>query len=403
MKLLIFIFCCCLAVVPLVAAEGVGGHAKPFLSFQWSGGHSPYRKVTVEIQQSGGTEVRIDKQGKPAFSYRTDLSKEEMGALSTLIASTQFFSQQDQNATPWKHTGETEIAIVKDKETKTLSFRHLPALDPLSQFVWKLVAQADALSSIESDSDIYTASGVVNPRLAGAKVLQPDQFREPLSAYVRKSGDRQKISWALESLAWITTPEAFAGLIANEVINPKRRDLMLLAIPEHGNLPEPHWKALCPFYLDFIQKNHSHEKELTAPQNAAYETFVRSLAVARYEPSIPLFVRWFEEHDRQGMTPDITPLAMMGLPGLQVLIPYLDSSEEAKRGNAIELLTIAARGNPGSKYAYPFSDAEYAAMIPVFEKTILPRLSEVMKTDTSLSVRKLAADAIPEIRTEIEK
>jgi hypothetical protein len=207
----------------------------------------------------------------------------------------------------------------------------------------------------------------------------------------------------LESLAWITTPERFAGLIANEISDPKRRAVMLLAIPGYGNLPEPHWKALCPLYLDFIRKNHSRLKDLTAVENAAYESFIRSLAIARYEPSIPLFISWFKERNQQGVTTEITPLSNMGLPGLLALIPYLDSPEEIYRSNVIELLTIASRGNPRSQYANPYSDSEYALMIPLFQKTILPRLSEIFRTDPSEKVRKLTANAISEIRSEIEK
>lgn len=374
-----------------------------FLSYQWSGGLSPYRKVSVEIQRSRDVEVRIEKQEKPAFSYRTDLSKDEIGALNILIASTQFFSQQDQSDTVVADTGETEITIAGGMERKTLRFSHLPELDPLSHFVWKLIAQADSLASISANADIYTAVGSVNPRTAGIKALQPDRFQEPLSSYVTETDDPQKMRWALESLAWITTPERFAGLIANQVGDPKRRNVMLLAMPGYGNLPEQHWRALCPLYLDYIRKNHPRLKELTSVENTAYEGFVYSLALARYEPSIPLFVSWFEERNQQGLTPDITPLGMMGLAGLRALIPYLDSSKDIYRSNAIELLTVASRGNPRSQYAHPYSDSEYAAMIPLFKKIILPKLSEILETDTSPEVRKSAADAIPEIGKEIEK
>jgi hypothetical protein len=274
---------------------------------------------------------------------------------------------------------------------------------PLSDFLWKLVNQADALTSIGEDDDIYTAVGSVNPRTAGFKVLQPDRFQVPLFAYVNKSKDPQRVRWALESLAWITTPERFAGLIANEIGDPKRRDVMLLAIPGYGNLPEQHWKALCPMYLDFIRKNHSRLKELTAAEHSAYQGFVDSLGIARYAPSIPLFVSWFEERDQLGLTSDITPLAKMGLPGLRALIPYLDSPKEIYRGNAIELLAIASRGNPRSQYAFPYSESEYAAMIPLFQTTILPKLSAISESDLSPKVRKAAAEALPEIRSEIEK
>ncbi len=185
-RLLPIVFFVCLTACPLGAEETALDRGQLFLSYQLSGGHYGAMEVSVGIWLSGDAEVKGSQPDRLNYSYETNLSEEELEALKTLIRSTQFFSQQDQSESLITHAGETVLSIKDGDEMKTLRYKYLPELAPLQQFIWKLVTQAKAISAIESDGDFYTASGAVNPRLVGAKALQPNRFVQPLTKYVKE-------------------------------------------------------------------------------------------------------------------------------------------------------------------------------------------------------------------------
>jgi hypothetical protein len=389
------------ALAQLVAqARGEGA---PFLSYRLEGEYSAFENIMITIAETGETAVSIKKRNEEPDLYATTLSKEELGFLNTLIDSTGFFTLPEVDQSFRIHSGETHLTIVRGARKKTLVFRDRPDLHPLTGLLWQLMTQATATLAIESNGDIYTAMSALNQRSAGAKALQPERLKAPLIAFVEEADDRQKIEWSLEGLAWITTPGEFAGLIASEIKRPDRKDLMLTAIPKSGNLPEAHWRALGPFYLNYVKQHQPRRNDLTKDEGWALEEFTRSLGNLRYGPAIPMFLERLEECTQKTPTPEFIPLCQMGQPGLQALIPYLESPDAVVRGNTITLLMFASRGNPRSKYSNPFTAAEYKNMIKVFQDTILPRLTQIAESDPSAEVRKRASEAIPEIRSEIAK
>lgn len=373
---------------------------QPLLSYSLSGGHSPYGKVKATIQSSGQANVLIQKHSGAPITYQTTLSPIEMAALDTIITSTGFFSL-DLGKTELRHHGQTEMTISRGSSLKTLAFGFEPTLQPLSGYLWRLCVQAEAVTSIESDGDVYTAAGTVNANSAGAKALQPDRLREPLIAYVKRAKDTQRIRWALEALGWIMTPNELLGLLAGEMKNQDRQELILMSMP--GNLSKPHLEALCPLYLSFIRDNLPRRSELTPIQRNCFEGFLEALGYQRYESSIPLFKTLFDQSTQPSLHPDVIPLARMGTAGLRAIIPYLDSTNEIHRRYAIELCQISARGNPKSKYSNPYSPWDYEQMIPLFKGRIIGRLKEMQEKDPSLSVRTTATAAITEIVSEIAK
>lgn len=375
---------------------------RPFLSYSLRGGLSPYVKVEATIQNSGQANVLMQKHSGAPLSYQATLSKFEMAALDTIITSTGFFSlEREKTMPPVTCGGQTEITISRGSDMKTLSFGSEPTLQPLCSYVWRLCIQAEAITSIESDTDIYTASGAVNATSAGAKALQPDRLREPLIAFVKRSKDTQQIRWALEALGSIMTPNELLGLIEGEMKTNDRQELILMCIP--GNISNPHKEALCSLYLGYVRENLPRRSELTPIRRNAFDGFLEELGYQKYEPAIPLLKTLFDQSTQPSLHPDVIPLARMGTAGLSAIIPYLDSANEIHRRYAIELCQISARGNPKSKYSRPYSTGEFEQMIPLFKDRIIVRLKEMREKDPSISVRAAATAAIAEIAEEIAR
>ena len=390
------------ALVLCASAGAANDHT--FLSYKWQGGFSPYKDITVTIFATGLAEVKTHKQDAETVDYKTQLSEPELGALKSLVKATDFFSQQEQDSDFASDTGETELSITDGDRKKTLIFQYRPPLEPLCQFLWKLVSQAEALHSIESDGDIYSSIGAVNPRHAGPKALQPDRFKNPLMKYIEHSETPQKVGWALEGLAWITTPEEFSGYISIELSKETRREMVLRTIGMNtGNLPDSHLKSLCPIYLTFVRDNCDRRDELTQIEKEAISGFIQLLGETRYQAAIPLFMKWFEAHDQPYITTELVPLAKMGSSSLGALLPQLESTNESHRLNSIELITIASRLNPRSKYSNPLSDYEYQQMIPIFTNSVIPRLGVMSLEDPSQKIREKSAEALIEIESEIRK
>jgi hypothetical protein len=391
-----------LAFIPVWLCAAGAGHAdQPFLSYSHSAGLSPYGKVEATIQSSGQANVLIKKHSGTPISYQTTLSQYEMAALDTIIMSSGFFSLDLGQTVSPADFGQTEITISKGSNLKTLSFGLEPTLQPLGNYLWRLCAQAIAITSIESDTDVYTATGAVNSNLVGAKALQPDRLQEPLIAYVKRSKDTQRIGWALEALGCIMTPEEMLGLLAEELKKSDRQELIFRSMP--GGLPKPHLEALCPLYLSFVRESLARRSELTRIEQNAFDGFLVTLGDRRYEPAIPIFKTLFDHSTQPSLHPDVIPLARMGAAGLSAIIPYLDSTNEIHRSYAIELFQIAARGNPKSKYSNPYSTWEYEQMIPWFKERIIVRLKEMQEKDPSIRVQTMAKEAIAEIASEIAK
>lgn len=376
------------------------------LTYRWQGGYSPYKQVEVKISQAGAAMVTGQKQDSLPLQHLTSFSNEELETLRELIRSTGFFTQTGQDTDLDTGEGKTELTIHLDGKSKTLNYLHLPALEPLEHFAWRLITQASAIQALESDGDVSSAANAVMPTHAGMKSLQPGRLKIPLMSYVRDHYDRQKIETALEALSWVTTPEEYSRFVS---LGLKKGDLgeKLLGIigthPFCGNIPGTHLKSLCPVFLAYAKDAHSRKSELGAVEQKALADFTRLLGEARYEPAIPLLKDRFEKHDRPYITTSLTPLAKMGLPGLRALTPYLESKKEAHRLNAIELLTIASRLGPNGGFANPLSEQEFRRMIPVFTDQVIPRLRDLSGEDPSNRVKKKAGEALKEIIGRIEK
>lgn len=388
----------CFAAFDSYAAEKT---EEPIVRYLNKGSHGPYQSVEVTVFPSGKTLVVLKKHSKTHIDYETKLSLIEMNALNARITASGFFTDKSTAVNPPSlHEGVTELTIKRAADTKTVSFGRDPSLEPLCFHLWRLCVQAEAINALNKDGDVYTATGCVNQRLAGAKALQPERLREPLIAYVKRCQDRQRIEWAMAALGWILTPEELLGLVAGELKRADRQGAMPVGLP--GDLSEAHAEALCVLYLSFVQENLGNRAALSNELQNTFDGCLQGLGHYRCQAAIPLFIKLFDQATQHSLHPDVIPLAQMGTSGLHAILPYLESSNALQRGYAIELFRIAARGNPASKFSNPYSKSEYDQMIPVL-KQVVTRLGLLQGNDPSAEVRDAAAQAIAEITSEISK
>ncbi|MEY2537403.1 MAG: hypothetical protein QOG67_1143 [Verrucomicrobiota bacterium] len=375
---------------------GQGASGEPFLSYRWHGGLSPYNEIAIGIESNGHAHVRSERLRSKPHEYDTELTKEELEALRTMVRSTDFFSQPEKDSEFATDVGETELTISQDSRTRKLTFGYRPALDPLCWFLRKLHTQAEAFRSL-AEKDIYEVLTALAPNYASPKVLQPQRLKQPLMTYLIAETSNQKIQWALEALATLTTPEEFAGFIA------RQNFLEHGVLPDYGNFPETHRLALCPLYLAFLKEKYPHLSQFEKQADWRAEGMVRALGDLRYRPAIPFFMKWFDGNKNPGAGFGLAPLAQMESAGIPPLAAQLDNPSETLQQSAIELLTIASKDSPQRGLPNVVSKWEYSEMTKLFTRTVLPKLEQLAANDSSATTRKKAAAAIEEIKKEIDK
>jgi hypothetical protein len=388
----------------LLLAIGAGAKENPLLSYRLLADRSIYTEVAVEISRAGETDVSLQRHGAPAYSYRTTLSPEEIGAFRAVIHSTGFFSLDEppQGNVPMPtHTGRTTLTIDTRKQNKTLIYQYRPEMAPLEQMVWKLQAQASAARAIEFDDDIYTATGAVSPTMAGGKALQPHALKRPFMDYILTHQDRQKIGWTMSALAHLTTPEEYLGFVSGGLEIPSQRDVLLSVMG--GNIPESHLQALYPLFFSLARDGVARNSELSEAEIDRVEGFISTLASGRYKPILPLLVARLEKHDLPYTPTPLYPIARMGELGLGAILPYLENSNANRRLSAIELIRVVSRNGPNGGFSNPLPKHEFDRMIPIFNNTVIPRLQKLTEEDPSKDVRKSAGEAVEEIRNQLKK
>jgi hypothetical protein len=255
---------------------------------------------------------------------------------------------------------------------------------------------------IQTDGDLYTATGAVKTSHAGPRALQPERFRKPLMDYIRNHQDRQRVSWALEALAYVATPEEFVGFVSSESRKRADRDSLITSVYK-GCIPDSHFLALAPLYLAFVRAHMDSASTLSPEKKSIYETSVSGLRDARYVPAIPLMVASFQKNAEPHTTLLSRSLAYMGLPGLWAITPLLSEGDETHRLDAMELAVQTSRFNPDGGYSNPVTEYEYEQMRELFTDHVLPVLRTMVAGDGSIKLKESAVKAIGMIETEMAK
>ncbi len=381
---------------------------RPVLTYTWSGGFSPYQEIRITIRQSHSVLVQWQKYNEPPNVYETRLRGEEFDALLAALEASDFFNQplKDDPSVWVTDVGETQISINLNGRSRSLTYRYRPGMHLLAEYLGRLRCQAIALDAIRNDDDIYSAVGAVNIHHAGLKALQPYCFKEPLKDYILTHADRQRITWTLEALAFVTSSTEFSGFVESALHDHAQREKLLGIIgthPFYGNIPVSHLQGLCPIYSRIAERVIDPMLEASAVETEVCDSFIRVMGIARYRPSIPMLIKDFENHRKRGMCASSLALSRMGVDGLNVLLPYLESPESCYRVNAIELFTYASETGPHCGFSNPLPQIEYDRMIPVLNDTIIPKLMALSQDDPDEAVRSKAAYAISWIQKWIAK
>lgn len=377
----------------------------PLFHLRHGGSFSPYQRLEVVISPTGEVKVTTLKYGdenKPAVpAYETKLSKYEISALLETIVATGFReARMAESQAGVGDGGLTSISVHCDGWSNTASFTNAPSMAPLTSFAYRLVDQAEALQAIESEGNPYSAMVAVSQRAAGAKVLQPYVLKKPLIAFIKTGTDRQRLSWAFEALAWLTTPEEYLGIVAAERRRPERTEVLRYV---GGDVPDAHAKELCLLSMSFVQTNYRGFNKLSYEDKNKLEGSLSQLGSARYMNALPLLTKVFSNGQTAGLPPQMIPLYQFKYEGLAVLAGFLQDSDAFLRGAAIRQCELAARMHPKNNVTNPYSAEEFERMRTLFKDHVLPSLIRMKATDPFSENRQLAKTAIAEIEAELKK
>ena len=400
LKLLLPLMLCWMGSILLAVDETM-------VDYQRGGGLSSYSHLQVKIGKKGEVMAAWEKYDFPKASYETRLSEEELAYVRTLIQASDFFEAPENDDTMMTDVGESVLRVSLAGQERTIKFGHRASMEPLTQLLWKLVTQGQLLQEMAEQKDIYLVLGGLSDSQASAKVLQPRVFIEPLQDFIGISKDRQKTEWAMEALAAITTPEAFAGCVSRTADKDAERRKLILSIigtyPFSGNIPKKHLESLGPYCLAFVKENIGRRSQLSSEEQNTITNFIQSFGYSRYAPAIPWLVQQIASGDAAYVSGFMSSLCSMGDGGVGATQKLLDHREERVRLSGIEVLVWASRSGPKCGYANPVSDWEYKQMKGSFERWVLPELNRMTAGDTSGKVQEKAKAAIIEIKMHVQK
>lgn len=365
------------------------------MTYKHWGGHSPYTDITVAVDVSGAAHARIKKE-QSTVSYDTVLSSYELSGLRAIVRATDFFSQSDRdNHIPIPtDIGETEITVSEPERQQTLKFSHRPELDPLRDFFWKLITEAEVFHDLSVGGRLPSISP------SSDKILQPERLKAPLIKFALTQTDLRKAEQALGLLLPFITPEELIGLIRQKQEQNPASKAFLVCV---GKEPRQYSRALCPIYLQFVKENYPRQNEFSQWESDLFFRAVGSMVSARYQPAIPVFLTWFDSAAGPTMSGPWSSLPSFGIAGTRALIPKLDSNDAYHRQQAAELLLTSARSNPQNKHPDSISEHEYDQMRELFTKQVIPKLRAISKADDSTELRVKADRLRNEIEFEINK
>ena len=217
----------------------------PWLTFRAVGGLQLSPTITIDAAGLAHVEA-LASEGN--IDYSTQLLPGELAWIKFLADQGNFADHPGRQAVGIDIPEKT-ITLVAGGKTQTAKYAVDSTFTPLVDCLYKLLNQARALADLKRGST-YTVDGGVNPLLAAAKVLQPRACVQPLRDHLLKKS-LQNDNWALEALACVTSPEEFAGTIAQYVAGSQGKDRRILfeticGHPYYANIPKSQLQAYWP-------------------------------------------------------------------------------------------------------------------------------------------------------------
>jgi len=266
-----------LAVV--ASASAVEVPRSPIVSYQWSGGRSPFSEAQVAIDSEGVVKVTAVRHSEQPVHYETKLNEHEKAALMLAVDAANLFKVEIDNSSPLRtHSGRTKLTVAVGEQRRTVEFAWQEDFQPIQSFLWKLVVQADLFTAASDGDRTYNILGAVKPSMASAKVLQPSVFTPIIIQSLGGHTEFAQLSWRLQALTCLLTPEEFAGVVSEHL--PKadtdewRFWLTALSTAEcYNNLGREHLHALFPLFQSQIRKHALPKPDISLPEEEAFRRF----------------------------------------------------------------------------------------------------------------------------------
>lgn len=391
----------CLAILGFGTMEGseAGPPEDEFLFYRNEGAPSPSVEVRILTDGSGTAAFRRHPDQGRRMSFR--LNAGELQAVMTLVRAADFFSLPDDDTEAVTHAGTSTLRISMGGSRRDLSYVYRSALNPLTEFLRKIVQQGVLLADLSEKGDAYSTLTALSPWSSGPEVLQPEVFAQPLMELVRRTGDDRTRLLAIEGLSWVTTPEQWMGFLAGELerSDHARRLSILKALVSHpftGNLSKTHLRILSPLFLDHLRHVPEDFKGLPHEERLVYSSLMSFLGDRRYTPAIPRLISLAEAVATKGDSWPIRPLAMMRGDAIGPLEDILSSPNPDVRGTAVETLRdiLGYRAQ-----AETLSVREKTEILRRLRTSTAPRLEALMARDPDGRVRDAAKRALEQIET----
>lgn len=397
------VLCVFLLVVLLATCPAdTGGSAPLLLSYHdHGGGFSQYGAIDVSFRPDGSGSVVINMNGNKAWTMPITLDIGEMNLLRERVGQSKFFQISAADATTsGLDAGSYDLGVTLDGRTRELHLQ-VPSeqLRPLLAFVDRVVNQATVTMELESGGNAAVALGALLPSPASPKVLQPRALKKPLEDYIRRPTDGGKLSWAVEALALVATPDEWCDVMVSAYSNADgdRKERLLYpvvaAMWNGGNMPKSHVQAAKSFMLQALRLDYGRWDKLSKYTQADLGTGIQCLGTEAIPTLLEADPARYEAHDSD-MSWGLAGGGGIRIPPVVALLSHRDA---AVRAAAATVLGRMMETRPDFMDQRHILAADRDAALGYLRKSVVPLLKTLSESDSDPQVRaaaKLAQDRI---------
>ena len=373
--------------------------------YRVEGGYSPYRFAEILIARNGAVLVkyarnRSQKDSTAVFKLETN----EIDALKALVSSVNFFDIASTDNVLVMDVGRSTLRVSLDGKQRELHYGDIPKVAPLTAFLWKLINQGRILNDFAETEEVYNVLSAVSGNTGPARILQPKIYREPLTVFISTSSNHQKLTWAVEALAWITTPGEWGRILSNALENSEEshKDLLLTVLSTPGlPLPDSHAKVIPAILLKEVNRKAKAWAKLSKTQLKVYNSVVYQLGYSRYQPSVPTLIKLMQDpYPDLNSYLEYTSSIRSALPQMErsVLDPLeslLTNKTDEIRASAADILGETLDRNPNYPPIITPEDMSY--ILNRLRTVIAPKLEAMYKSDPSERARNAAKRSLDRI------
>lgn len=414
----VFVICvCCLIGAPVFAGESKAGKAADeLLLYRIDPALSAEKFALVMVRPDGSGLVSFERVAPDNHRSYIDaverpfyLNPLELQALKALVYEVDFFGQPSKDTESATDQGRAMLLVSLHGSSRTLFFAYRPQLYPLIAFLWKIIRQAEALTSLEKRRYAHDAVVAICSESGPSAVLQPNAFHKPLMDCLRVSNDIEQLLYAASGLSRLMTPDEWMGFWWSEIEKADETRRMLLVkvvtfLSPPIRVPEEYHKALTPILFKYLQQGYRKMPEMSRGQRNVYNAVIRVLGEQHYIKAIPILVALMPygydplTATRVGGIYGISaaPLSGMGHYAIDAIEPLLKDDLACVR--AVAALALGQFMYTDRKtFAADFSPPESEACLLKRLQSVVPNLKRMRDSDPDALVREEARLAVERI------